>query len=95
MLYPEPKRGMHSELKNSTENFDKADLSRARKVNRSLPDLAKKVMAVAILYPDTEKGGRGNTGEARKVSESGQVSREVEIFHNRNSIRLMYLMPEK
>ena len=31
-LYPEPKRGMHSEFQNETEAFSKAHLSRARTV---------------------------------------------------------------
>ena len=35
MAYPEAKRGMHSELKNSTGDFNKANLSRARYVLRN------------------------------------------------------------
>ena len=44
-IYPEPKRGMHSELKKSTGNeFDKAYLSKARAVLRWTPAEADKVL---------------------------------------------------
>lgn len=44
IMFPEPKRGIHSELKNSTREFDKAYLSRARTVLSHDPDLARLVM---------------------------------------------------
>lgn len=50
MIYPDPKRGMHSELSGSTRNsFDKAHLSRARAVLRASPDeLAPQVLSGAL-----------------------------------------------
>jgi hypothetical protein len=44
-IYPETKRGVHSELRNSTGEFDKSLISRARSVLRHAPDLASSVLA--------------------------------------------------
>lgn len=47
MIYPEPKRGVHSRLKNSTGDFDKGYLSHARTVLHWAPELADAVLAGA------------------------------------------------
>ena len=52
LAYPEPKRGMHSQLNNSTGDFDKASLSRARFVLRHCRDKAEEVLRNA-KYPLT------------------------------------------
>ena len=71
---PEPKRGMHSQLNNSTGDFDKASLSRARFVLRHCRDKAEEVLRNA-KYPLTvayefdahghQKYARGNASCAR------------------------------
>jgi hypothetical protein len=51
MIYPEPKRGKHSELKNLTGDFSKANLSYARTVLRySPPDIVKGTMSLDAAY---------------------------------------------
>ena len=52
LVYPEAKRGMHSQLNNSTGDFDKANLSRARFVLRHCRDKAEEVLRNA-KYPLT------------------------------------------
>jgi len=58
MLYPEPKRGMHSELKNSTGNFDKGYLSMARKVLSVLPMNVKEVIGGGTSLSDAYQQAR-------------------------------------
>jgi ParB-like chromosome segregation protein Spo0J len=48
LLHPEPKRGAHSELRNSTREFDKAYLSRARAILRHSEVMARSVLAGAL-----------------------------------------------
>jgi hypothetical protein len=45
MIYPEPKRGMHSQLGHLTGEFTKERLSKARLVYRELPAVAALVIA--------------------------------------------------
>jgi ParB-like chromosome segregation protein Spo0J len=48
MLYPEPKRGMHSELRGATRDVSKTRLSVARTILHDAPDLAPLVLAGAM-----------------------------------------------
>ena len=52
MIYPEPKRGKHSELINSTREFDKALLSYARTVHAHAPDLAANALSGTTSLED-------------------------------------------
>ena len=63
-IYPEPKRGSHSELKNSTEHFgfDKGYLSRARTVLRFAPDLADGVLTGSTSLDEAYKTARKSVG---------------------------------
>ena len=44
-IYPEPKRGKHSESQNVTGDFSRMSLSRARTILHYAPDLADNVLA--------------------------------------------------
>lgn len=52
MIHPEPKRGMHSELKHSTRDFDRGYLSKARTVLQVLPELGKSVLGGSVTLSE-------------------------------------------
>ena len=60
-IYPDPKRGAHSELNKSTGGlgFDKAYLSHARIVLVHAPDLAANVLTGAASLDEAYKTARG------------------------------------
>jgi hypothetical protein len=69
-IYPQPKRGMHSELRSSTGEFDKALISRARTVLSHAPDLASSVLAGTLSIDNAFeealiRKGRAETHESR------------------------------
>jgi hypothetical protein len=67
MIYPEPKRGVHSELRNLTgKSFSNARLSQSRSVLRHSQALAESVMARHISLDDALE----TVAEARRASQS-------------------------
>jgi hypothetical protein len=61
MIYPDAKRGMHSQSRFRTRDFSKQRLSDARIVLRHSEALAKgqQAMALAMIYPEPMEHGRG------------------------------------
>lgn len=70
-IYPEPKRGMHSELKNSTGMVDKAYVSKARTVLAHKPDLAPNVLVGAVpldaAYQEAQEEKKRNEGKGAQL----------------------------
>ncbi len=64
-IHPEPKRGVHSELKNSTGDFDKAYISRSRAVLRHARELSDSVLS-----------GAKSLDEAYKVAQTRKCAAE-------------------
>jgi hypothetical protein len=64
MIYPEPKRGVHSEFQNETGEFSKAYLSRARTVLRHAPDLAEHVINGSLSLDKAYEEARIRKGQA-------------------------------
>jgi hypothetical protein len=69
-IYPEPKRGRHSELRNSTGEFDKALISRGRFILHHASDLADNVINGSLsldnAYEEARiRKGRADTHESR------------------------------
>jgi ParB-like chromosome segregation protein Spo0J len=72
VAYPAPKRGTHSELTQSTGEFDKALLSRARTVLRDAPHLTDLVLAGKSL---NEAYAEAQQRRTEAVSDEKQLAR--------------------